>query len=140
VDYRQYYELVKQLLRSPLNYILAFAAATGLVVVEKLEGSSAPAGMVGFWAFFALVTGSTAWLVLRCHRTLYGESPALEGVTAIGARGLIPFTEKDGSLFWKLGRINDIRANCTTAKTSACSLLICPYWLAVSDSNVIVGC
>jgi hypothetical protein len=109
VDYRQYYELVKQLLRSPLNYILAFAAATGLVVVEKLEGSSAPAGMVGFWAFFALVTGSTAWLVLRCHRTLYGESPALEGVTAIGARGLIPFTEKDGSLFWKLGRINDIR-------------------------------
>lgn len=109
VSYKEFKELIKKLWRSPLNDILAFAAIAGLAGVQKMSGSTALLGIVGLWVSVTFLIVSTAWLVFRAGRTLYGESPPLEGVTAIGARGLIPFTEKDGSLFWNLGRINEVR-------------------------------
>jgi hypothetical protein len=102
-------EKIKTALRASRNDILSLIAVTcgPAAVAMYVRGST---GFLIGAALFAVVTcGATFWLLFRIARTSFGQTPVEDIVSGIAARGLAPYNDGDGFLFWKLGRKTEIR-------------------------------
>lgn len=96
--------------RTPPTRRFAYAALVCALAARELypERHSALIYEILFWLCVALAAGLFLWLLIRNARTRFA-TPSPEVKSALLARGLYCYVESDQTLFWKLGRRQDVR-------------------------------
>jgi len=80
--------------------------------------------IVGLCSTIIVAAISLAWLVIRYARISFGRPLSPDNVTPISAKGLACYVENDQVLFWKLGRISDIRRLVSMVQNTQTSVIV----------------